>query len=234
MAPNAIIINDCVYESIIFEDKKHVEFATIGENWNKTVTVYSAGKLLTVTGHKIGWIIGPERLIKGSTIINETICFNVNTISQQAIARTLDSLLITPVNDFPNYNIYLSKQLAKNCNSLFEILKNSKFPIKPFVADSGYFLFADISACKPLIPEKYFSKNSFIDDLTGIEYNKLEEFEVVPLDYAFCRWLTIEHKVAAMPGSLFYIPEDIADSFVRFAICQNEEVINKVKVQLCN
>ena len=32
-------------------------FASIGDNWKKTITIFSGGKLFAATGWKIGWIV---------------------------------------------------------------------------------------------------------------------------------------------------------------------------------
>jgi len=42
------------------------------------LTVYSAGKLLNCTGWKLGWIIGPEEIVRQATLIHESFIYNVN------------------------------------------------------------------------------------------------------------------------------------------------------------
>lgn len=230
--PDAFIVNDCVYESVVFDGQQHIDFATIDDNWNKTVTIYSAGKLLSCTGWKIGWLIGPEHLIKACAVTNEPVNFNCNTASQIAIARALKKLDNTPCFGHKNYREYVSKLFENSCKHLYHTLSHSKLPIKPLRSESGYFLMADISGCKDLIDKKYFTKHDWSDDLTGIQYNKFENRDTVPLDYAFSRWLTLEYKVAPMPGSLFYKDGEEEEIYVRFAICQSEQFMEEVRKQL--
>ena len=46
-------------------------------------------------------------------------------------------------------------------------------------------------------------------------------------DVAFCRWLTAEAKVAAIPPSAFYQSEGGGSEFVRFAFCKRAETIDE-------
>lgn len=62
--PDIIVISDDVYFFLPFDGRQHFSFANIGNNWEKTVTVFSAGKLMNCTGWKVGWTVGPQDLIK--------------------------------------------------------------------------------------------------------------------------------------------------------------------------
>lgn len=76
--PNCLVISDEVYNFLTFENQIHIPFSTIKDNWFKTVTIYSGGKLLNATGWRIGWAIGPEKLIKYGSIINNTANYCIN------------------------------------------------------------------------------------------------------------------------------------------------------------
>jgi aspartate/methionine/tyrosine aminotransferase len=230
--PQAYIVNDCVYESVVFEGFEHTDFATIDDNWEKTVTIYSAGKLLSCTGWKIGWIIGPEHLVKACAVANEPINFNTNTISQIAIARALKKLDTTPCFGYSNYREYVSKTFQESYKHLYQTLANGKLPIKPLRAESGYFLVADISGCRDLIDKKYFTKHDWCDDLTGVQYEQFEHRDDVPLDYAFTRWLILEHKVVPMPCSLFYKDGEADENYVRLGICHGPQLMEDVRKHL--
>jgi aspartate aminotransferase len=58
--PHVTVLSDDVYFHLPFDGRKYVSFANYSQsNWDKTVTVFSAGKMLNCTGWKIGWMIGP-------------------------------------------------------------------------------------------------------------------------------------------------------------------------------
>ncbi len=54
-----MVISDEVYDFLTFDDTKFVPFAALGDNYNKTISVWSGGKLFNATGWKCGWGIGP-------------------------------------------------------------------------------------------------------------------------------------------------------------------------------
>lgn len=63
--PRVTVIADEVYWFLPFDGKKHIPFAAFSEdNWKRTISVYSAGKMFNATGWKVGWSIGPAPLIK--------------------------------------------------------------------------------------------------------------------------------------------------------------------------
>ena len=76
--PHVLTLSDEVYEFLTFDGLTHTHFATVGNNWNRTVSIFSAGKLMNATGWKIGWVIGPERLVFHGCIVANTVfyCFN--------------------------------------------------------------------------------------------------------------------------------------------------------------
>jgi len=88
--PHVVVISDEVYDFLTFDGKEHVRFATIGDNYAKTVSIYSGGKLFNCTGWKIGWAIGPEYIIRLGGIIANTVTYCLNTPGQVAFARCLD------------------------------------------------------------------------------------------------------------------------------------------------
>ena len=80
-------------------------------------------------------------------------------------------------------------------------------PWKPIKVQGGYFLMADVSECRSLIPEKYFQTHDYEpeDDRPPVGKNRLNMPDgSIPLDLAFCRWMAIEKGVTMMPNSFFY------------------------------
>ena len=58
--PQINVVSDDVYYFLPFDGRKYESFANFSQsNFEKTITVYSAGKMLNCTGWKIGWSIGP-------------------------------------------------------------------------------------------------------------------------------------------------------------------------------
>lgn len=62
--PNVYVMSDEVYEFLTFDGKKHTLFASIGTNYNKTISIFSGGKLFSATGWKLGWAIAPPDILR--------------------------------------------------------------------------------------------------------------------------------------------------------------------------
>jgi aspartate/methionine/tyrosine aminotransferase len=92
--PEVLVIGDEVYEFLTYDAKPHHFFAAIGDNWSRTVSIYSGGKLFSCTGWRIGWAIGPEALLRLGGIIQNAAVFNATTPCQVAMARSFDQLLL--------------------------------------------------------------------------------------------------------------------------------------------
>lgn len=100
-----------------------------------------------------------------------------------------------------------------------------ELPFKPVDCEGGYFLMADISECKHLIPERYLTSHDYELPENG---PKIGVYPLnmpdgrVPLDMAFTRWMACEHGVVMMPNSLFYEAgsPNTTDNYVRMAICK--------------
>ena len=88
--PDVVVLSDEVYDFLTFDGKPHIPFATIGDNWNRTVTVYSGGKLINATGWKVGWSIAPERILRLGGIINNTTSYCTNNPAQIAFSEALE------------------------------------------------------------------------------------------------------------------------------------------------
>ena len=77
--PHIVTLSDEVYNFLTFDGLKHTPFATVGNNWNRTISIYSGGKLLNCTGWKIGWSIAPKHLISLARVYAHTLFNSFNT-----------------------------------------------------------------------------------------------------------------------------------------------------------
>ena len=150
--PDCKVLSDEVYDFLTFDNVEHIPFASIRDNWRKTITVYSGGKLLNATGWKVGWAIAPPYLLRLGGIMNNTTFYCQNTPAQVAMSNSLDLV------DQPSYNGQLS--FVEDAKSKFEEVRDflateireMDMPWKPLPCQSGYFLMADVSECRSLVP----------------------------------------------------------------------------------
>ncbi|HEX5606126.1 MAG TPA: aminotransferase class I/II-fold pyridoxal phosphate-dependent enzyme [Candidatus Binatia bacterium] len=60
---DVIAITDEVYEHILYDDAVHTRLASLPGMSERTLTISSLGKTFSVTGWKVGWALGPARLV---------------------------------------------------------------------------------------------------------------------------------------------------------------------------
>lgn len=77
--PHVRVISDDVYFFLPFEGRQYESFANFSPaNFDKTLTIYSSGKMLNCTGWKIGWMIGPKDMVGHAMYVHEATTFNLN------------------------------------------------------------------------------------------------------------------------------------------------------------
>jgi aspartate/methionine/tyrosine aminotransferase len=87
---NLIVICDEVYEHLIFDGGRHIPLASLPGMRERCVRIGSAGKTFSLTGWRIGYVSGPERLISGLSKAHQFIAYTCPPHMQFAVARGLD------------------------------------------------------------------------------------------------------------------------------------------------
>ncbi len=76
--PQILIVEDNVYEGMTFDEtfgQPLPKMAFIEGMYDRTVSVYSAGKIFAATGVRSGWVIGPPHLIKAVRSVHQYTVF---------------------------------------------------------------------------------------------------------------------------------------------------------------
>ena len=130
-----IILSDEVYESITFDEKPHLTLAKYPELKERTFVVGSFGKLLHITGWKIGYVCAPSDLMNEFRKVHQFNVFCVNTPAQFAISKYLQNVddLQSISTFFQTKRDYLKKALEE---TPFELLD----------CEGTYFLSASFGA----------------------------------------------------------------------------------------
>ena len=116
---------------------------------------------------------------------------------------------------------------------LIDGLKDVGVPIKAIPSHGCYFVLAEISELRDLVPEKYFKSNEYEEDRnTSIDKNNFGL--PVPLDLAVSRWLAMEKKIIVLPGTFFYHRDSKSrsDKYIRLAFCKGEKTVGNALRQL--
>lgn len=86
-----LILSDEVYEQLVFDNQKHYSILQHPELRHRSFALFSFGKVFSNTGWKIGYVVAPSALTYAFRHIHQYLAFSVNTPSQYAIARYLQT-----------------------------------------------------------------------------------------------------------------------------------------------
>ena len=87
---DVFVISDEIYEKLIYDGKKHVSIASLGEDIKaRTIVINGVSKTYAMTGWRIGYAAGPKNVIKAMTSFQSHTTSNANSIAQHAAAIAL-------------------------------------------------------------------------------------------------------------------------------------------------
>lgn len=189
-----------MYEGELFR------IATLPGMWDRTVTFGSGGKSFGVTGWRIGWVIGPQHLLKYMLAIHARTVFTTPTPLQDAVAHGLEHSLKS------NYFEKATNDYLRRRDKAVKIFKDLGLPVA--IPQGSYFFMVDTSRIKVDLPQRLSEESN---DPKVMETR----------DYAICRWLTTEIGVTAIPPSAFYQPENkhLAENMIRICFCKSDETL---------
>lgn len=132
-----LILSDEVYEHIIFDEESHQSILLHQELMERSMVVYSFGKVFHATGWKVGYCIAPDWLTIEIRKVHQFLTFSVNTPTQFALAQYL--------NDHNNY-AELAEFYQKKRDLFLDLMKGSRFvPLKSSGTYFQLFSYKDIS-----------------------------------------------------------------------------------------
>ncbi|MEU3190903.1 pyridoxal phosphate-dependent aminotransferase [Streptomyces sp. NPDC006992] len=79
------VLTDEIYEHLVYGDAEFTSLPTVvPELRDKCVVVNGVAKTYAMTGWRVGWLIGPQDVIKGATNLQSHATSNVSNVSQAA------------------------------------------------------------------------------------------------------------------------------------------------------
>lgn len=131
---NIMVLSDEVYEHLVFDDKKHQSILSHDGLYNRSLATFSFGKTFHNTGWKMGYAVGPPKLMSEFRKVHQFNVFSVNTPFQYGLA----DYLANPKNYLELKSFYQEKR------DLFAGHMN-KTPFKPIGCEGTYFQLYDYS-----------------------------------------------------------------------------------------
>ena len=86
---NITVISDEIYEKMVFNGRKHVSIGSFKAIRDQVVTVNGVSKAYAMTGWRIGYMGGPEEIIRAAGKVQGQVTNNANSIAQKATVAAL-------------------------------------------------------------------------------------------------------------------------------------------------
>lgn len=209
VAHSLVLLSDEVYEHLCYNKTFSRPAALDPAIAAHTLTVGSIGKLFNATGWRVGYILGPEQLIKPVIAAHTLLAHTTAGPAQQAAAK---GLRLAEENCFWEEN---RRDMERRQTRFIEVLDALGLPYsKP---QSVYFVF--VSTRKIRLPPNY---------------DFPPHVSVRSHDVKLAYFLVQEFGVTCIPGSAFYHGENAAlgDDFLRFIVCKTDSEIDLAKERL--
>jgi N-succinyldiaminopimelate aminotransferase len=132
---NAYAICDEVYEHLTYDGRPHIPLATLPGMRERVVRVSSAGKIFSLTGWKVGWLMGPREMISVIAKAHQFLTFTTSPALQLGVAHGLAHEMQS--------TMALTARLQDNRDLLAAGLSEIGFDVLP--SEGTYFLTAGIS-----------------------------------------------------------------------------------------
>lgn len=83
------VFSDEPYEHLIYDDKKHISIASLDEMKERTITCFSLSKSYSIPGMRVGYIVGPEKVIDLATKAGMYSTYGINSLAQRGAVNAL-------------------------------------------------------------------------------------------------------------------------------------------------
>ncbi|MEO5789012.1 aminotransferase class I/II-fold pyridoxal phosphate-dependent enzyme, partial [Gelidibacter sp.] len=165
--PNIIVVSDEIYEHINFTGK-HASMAQFEDMYDRTVTVNGVSKAFAMTGWRIGYIGGPEKIARACNKMQGQITSGANSIAQRAT--------ITALNESPSRVQFMIDEFKIRRDLVLDLLKDIE-GFKTNIPEGAFYVFPNVSY--------YFGKTlrgKTINDASDFSLYLLEEALVATVD----------------------------------------------------
>ncbi|VTJ58462.1 Hypothetical predicted protein [Marmota monax] len=209
---DVLCISDEVYQWLVYDGLQHISIASLPGMWARTLTIGSAGKTFSATGWKVGWVLGPDHIMRHLRTVHQNSIFHCPTQGQVAVAKSFEREQLH-MGQPSSYFVQLPKAMQRNRDHMTHSLQS--VGLKPVLSQGSYFLIADISDFKSKMP-----------DLPGAA----EE----PYDRRFVKWMIKNKGLVAIPVSIFYSVshQKDFDHYIRFCFVKDEATLQAMDKKL--
>ena len=132
---DAFVITDEVYEHIVFDPYKHVHASGLPGMFDHVITCNSLSKTYSITGWRLGYLIGPEYVVEGARKVHDFLTVGAAAPLQEAAVKA-----------FLMPDEYYADLKEKYTNKRDKFLAGlDEAGLKHNVPQGSYFVMVDIS-----------------------------------------------------------------------------------------
>ena len=132
---DAYVITDEVYEHIVFDPYKHVHASGLPGMFDHVITCNSLSKTYSITGWRLGYLIGPEEVVEGARKVHDFLTVGAAAPLQEAAVQAF----YLP----ESYYQELKEKYTRKRNRFLEALDEAG--LKHNIPQGSYFVMVDIS-----------------------------------------------------------------------------------------
>jgi aminotransferase len=131
------IFTDEVYEHFVYDGREHVTPASLPGMRERTITMSSLSKTLSITGWRLGWMAADARWARAFAQVNDLVYVCAPTPLQVAAAAGLSVL-------GPDYRTRLAREHQSKRDRLCSALREAG--LVPHVPEGAYYVLADAAS----------------------------------------------------------------------------------------
>lgn len=164
------VISDEIYEKLIFDKNKHISFAIFDDMKERTITINSFSKTYAMTGWRIGYLAGDEKIVSQILKISQYSITNVCTFIQKAAVTALTE---------PSLKKHIKEMVeiyAKRRKLMVEAI-NSMEGLRANMPQGAFYVLVDVSQYNRDSFEfsKFLLEKANIATVPGVAYGKCTE-----------------------------------------------------------
>lgn len=86
---DAYVATDEVYEHMVYAPNRHISMASLPGMYDHTITCNSLSKTFSITGWRLGYLIGPEKVVEGAKKVHDFLTVGAAAPLQEAAVAGL-------------------------------------------------------------------------------------------------------------------------------------------------
>nr|TFG54102.1 MAG: aminotransferase [Hyphomicrobiales bacterium] len=185
---DAYAVCDDVYEHLVFDGREHIPLISLPKMRERCVRIGSAGKMFSLTGWKVGWVTGPESLMRLVTNAHQFNTFTTSPALQMGVAYALESEM--------EFTLSMTRALQAKRDFLGSALKRVGFHILP--CEGTYFLTADASGLTTESDRAFCERLTREAGVAAIPFSPFygEDAPTKLIRFAFCKTQDVLNEAA--------------------------------------